>query len=419
MLTIAAGDIAQIWAEYPNRAPRSSVEGVERLRRALEPPPLATIGVVGTNGKTSTATYLARMLSALGLRTGLYVSPHLDDWTERIRVDDEPCDPHELVEALRTVHELARSMGEERDELRFFDVLTLAAELLLGRAGASVAVFEAGIGGRLDAVCALRPPVVLLTGIAVDHVDVLGSEPAGILREKLLLAPPGSHVLSAPLGPELEKVAEDLAGNAGIDLAWLDPEAAAGLDLDPDLPGYLRSAIALAAAGKLLAEERLGPFNGTANGGYPPPIDLRIPGRLERGEREGVPYAFDVAHNEAAWLNLIDELGERPFDALGRGSVTALVSVSPGKSQEGLAAALRQLPCLDEVIVTRHTPLPAADPDAVAGELGKAGVEARTVEDVGAAYRLAFELAHRSGGGVLAVGSTHLVSDLRRLLRQE
>ncbi len=419
MLTLAAGDIAQIWAEYPNRAPRSSIEGVERLRQALRPPPLATIGVVGTNGKTSTATYLARMLSASGLRTGLYVSPHLDDWTERVRVDDEPCDPQELVEALRSVHELAISMDEELAELRFFDVLTLAAELLLGRAGASVAVFEAGIGGRLDAVCALRPPLVLLTGIAVDHADVLGSEPAGILREKLLLAPPGGYVLSAPLGPELEEVAEDLAAGAGIDLAWLGSEDSPQLSLDSDLPGYLRSAFALAAEGKRLAEERLGPFSGTANGGAPPAIDLRIPGRLERGERNGVPYVFDVAHNEAAWLNLAAELGEFPFDAPQPGSVTALVSVSPGKRQEGLAAALRRLPGLEEAIVTRHTPLPAADPDAVATELRRAGVEARVVDDVAVACRLAFEQARRSGGGVLALGSTHLVSDLRRLLHQE
>jgi dihydrofolate synthase / folylpolyglutamate synthase len=416
--TSFARELAQIRAEYPNREPRESLGAVERLRRTLAPVPLPAIVVVGTNGKTSTATYLARMLTASGLRTGLYVSPHLEEWNERVRIDDLPCDPRELAETVRAVHETAKSSDVEFRDLRFFDTLTLAAELILTRAGASVAVFEAGIGGRLDTVRVLHPRLVLLTGVAVDHAEVLGGDPEQILREKLLVAPSGASVLSAPLGLELERRAEDLAAEAGIHLAWLEAGEVERLGLGSDLPGFLRAALALAAAGRRLAT-KLVPLGNGKRAAAPLAIDVRIPGRFERGRLEGVPYLLDASHNEAAWQNLVAELSRRPVAGRERAPVTALISVSPDKQRQGLPAVLESLPDLDEAIVTRHTPLPAVDPEVLAGELRGAGErEVTPCEDVAEACRLAFERARRSGGGVLVFGSTYLVGDVRRLLQE-
>lgn len=407
---ILAGDIAPIWAEYPNRGPRESLEAVERLRQELAPAPMQAIGVVGTNGKTSTATYLARLLTAAGLRTGLYVSPHLDDWTERIRVDDSPCDPGELIETLKAVHELAEANGgDECGDLRFFDVLTLAAELILARGGATVAVFEAGIGGRLDAIRVLEPAVVLLTNVAIDHAEILGEKRSEVLREKLLVAPPGSTVLSFPLGKELDRLAERLAADAGFRIEWVDPSLAERPGFAPGLPAYLRAALALAQAGERFVTS-----------GESSEIDLRLPGRFERGERGGVPYVLDSGHNEAAWLNLAAELERWPISSREGVPTLAVISISPGKQRQGLPAALRSLPDLEEVIVTRHTSLPAADPDAVAAELRSANsLKVTTAEDVASACRRAFEQAGRADGGVLVFGSTYLVGDVRRLLLQE
>ncbi len=411
MPTLAAGDIAQIWAEYPNRGPRESLGAVERLRQALAPVPIPVVGVVGTNGKTGTATYLARLLTASGMRAGLYVSPHLDEWTERIRIDDSPCDPDELIETLGAVHSRAGSSDRQRGDLRFFDILTLAGEQIVGRAGASVAVFEAGIGGRLDAIRVLKPSVVLLTSVAIDHAEILGERRSEVLREKLLVAPPDATVLSFPLGEELDRLAEDLAAEVGFRIEWVDPSAAEHPDFSPGLPAYLRASLALALAGVRCVA-------GEVPSGIE--IDLQLPGRLERGERDGVPYVLDAAHNEAAWLNLATELERQPVADTSRAPVVAVVSVSPGKRREGLSAALRLLPGLKRVIVTRHTSLPAADPETVAGELRRAkGLKPEAVDDLDVARRHAFELARQSEGGVLFFGSTHLIGDVRRLLLQE
>src|SRR4029450_5264614 len=98
--------------------------------------------------KTSTATYLADLFSAAGSRTGLYTSPHIAYWTERVRIDALPVEGGQRVGAIREVDALAREL--ELDELRFFDVLTLGAAKVFADCDVNVAIYEAGIGGRAD-----------------------------------------------------------------------------------------------------------------------------------------------------------------------------------------------------------------------------------------------------------------------------
>jgi dihydrofolate synthase/folylpolyglutamate synthase len=405
--TEASAEVERILALHPERGRRESLKAVEVLRAQLGlAEPIPAVVVVGTNGKTSVATYLQRLLSASGTSAGLYTSPHLSSWSERILVDGRCCDPDELARALAAVHEQAEMIGAGRGEIRFFDLLTLAAELIFRRAGVSAAVFEAGVGGRYDAVRLLSPPLVLLTSIGRDHVEMLGERLEDILTEKLLVAPPGATVLSWSLD-ELTSTAEEIAAANGFALTWLGREDDADLVGSLPLPDYLRRALALALAGW----RRLGDGAGAGN----PPldaIDLAMPGRFEGGKREGVPYLLDAAHNEAAWAQLGEEL-ERSG---GSGPLVAVFSVSPGKGREGLPAALRSFPNLDGVIVTRHTALPAADPELVASELLRAGVEAVAVEDVPTAARHAFDRAAGNGGRVVFFGSTHLVGEVRALL---
>lgn len=411
----------QIASEYPARGPRDSLDGVVRLRERLgSRASFPVIGVVGTNGKTSTATYLARLLTAAGVRTGLYVSPHLGDWTERIRVDDEPCGAAELFEALGAVHEVAKS-SDDLAELRFFDILTLAAERTLAAAGVGAAVFEAGIGGRLDAIRVLEPQVVLLTSVGVDHAEILGADPGGILAEKLRAAPPGGTVLSFHLGVELDEAVRGVAAERELRVVWVDHNAGEPLYS----PSYLREAFTLATQAAHVvapivdsraAEALLRPKSPWESlpGRWSPPIDLSLAGRFECGERDGVAYVLDVGHNEAAWRQLAFEL-QRWF---GSGPetlpYTALFSVSPDKSREGLADVLRSIPGLETAIVTRHTGPPAEDPHLVAGELASAGIDSKAVEGVGVAVDAAFERARERETRLLAFGSTYLVGDVRR-----
>lgn len=403
--------IARLSREYPARAARGSLAPVARLREQVAPATaVPAVGVVGTNGKSSTATYLARLLSASGRRTGLYVSPHLSDWTERIRIDDAPTDPDLLLKALTTVHEAARAGGELAD-LRFFDVLTLTAERLIGAAGAEVAVFEAGIGGRLDATRLLEPQVVLLTSIGVDHAEILGEEPEQILEEKLLVAPPGATVLSFSLGGELDELAGEIAAEHEFQIVWVDPDAGEPLDA----PVYLRSALQLAGEARWAIEGLL-PASSAGNEPGPAHIDLALPGRFERGERGETPYVLDAAHNEDAWRLLAFELRRQFGDPPEAPPYVALVSVSPAKRRDDLADVLASIPGLASVIATRHTALPAEDPRRLAEELAPAGLDASAIEDVDKAAAAAFERAAAADARVLVFGSTHLVGDLRRWL---
>ena len=416
-----AEEIERLASGYRGRGPRKSVDAVALLRQRLpldDPPQV--VGVVGTNGKTSTATYLARLLSASGVRTGLYVSPHMFDWAERIRIDDVPCGPAELLETLSAVHGLAQSELGEPEELRFFDILTLAAELIFSRAEVTVAVFEAGIGGRLDAVRVLEPLLVLLTGVAVDHAEILGEKPSEILEEKLLVAPRGASVLTFSLGIELDKLVGEIAADRELRLVWVAPSAGEPLEAAT----CLRDALTLAEVGQQVAADVLGtpppPPRRKSRvwpiGGDPIGIDLALPGRFECGERGEVPYVLDAAHNEAAWRLLVVELRRQYGVPPEVPPYTVLVSVSPSKRRESLADVLGSIPGLETVIVTRHTARPAEDPQQLAGELKLAGLDARAVEDVDAATALAFERADDAYGRVLVFGSTHLAADVSRWL---
>jgi dihydrofolate synthase/folylpolyglutamate synthase len=175
--------LRRIGAAYPSRAPRPDLAAVEALRDAAGISlPETTVVVVGTNGKTSASVYLGRLLASSGRRVGVTTSPHLRRWGERVAIDGEPVDDLQLAREVEAVHQLARALPG-RETLRFFDLVTLAAARLFAAAGVDAAVFEAGIGGRLDTTRVLRAPLVVLTGVGLDHTELLGGTEEAILRE--------------------------------------------------------------------------------------------------------------------------------------------------------------------------------------------------------------------------------------------
>ncbi|HVD38741.1 MAG TPA: Mur ligase family protein [Solirubrobacterales bacterium] len=407
-------DIGRIAARYPGRGQRESLQAVADLRAMLpqhaQPPAIA---VVGTNGKTSTATYLDRLLSAGGVRTGRYTSPHLSAWGERVTIAGVPSAETELAETLEEVHELAVQADLEHGELRFFDVLTLAAELLFARRGAELVVYEAGIGGRLDAVRLLRPRLTLLTAVGRDHAEILGDTLEQILREKLLVAPAGGAVLSLQLPAQLKVLAEGVADENGFELGWVDAAPAQLPAAAAELAAPLHRSLSLALAGRRWAESHLAvpPLAEREMQG----IDLDVPGRYQRGRRAEVPYLLDSAHNEAAWRELVTELERRPLGSAGE-PLVALVSLSPDKDRRALARALTSLPRLEAVIATRHLELPAVDPEALAVDLRAAELEVEVAMEPRTAVALTFERASHLGAGVVVLGSTHLAGEVGREL---
>lgn len=141
-----------------------------------------SIHVVGTNGKGSTSFYLAGVLRAHGLKTGLYTSPHLVNLRERIRVDDLPIGESDLDRLILQVRDAAKSVNVEPT---FFEVLTLVAFLYYAEQGVDVAVLEAGMGGRLDSTAVAGGDVAVVTSIGLEHTEVLGPTESAILGEKM------------------------------------------------------------------------------------------------------------------------------------------------------------------------------------------------------------------------------------------
>ena len=145
-------------------------------------------------------------------------------------------------------------------------------------------------------------------------------------------------------------------------------------------------------------------------------LDLEVPGRYERGEYVGVPYLLDSAHNEAAWWDVAAELERRPPGKADQ-PLVALVSLSPDKDPNALARVLTSLPRLDSVVATRHLELPAVDPETLAADLRRAGLEVKVAANPVSAVSLAFERAAFLGGGLVVLGSTHLAGEVGRELK--
>jgi dihydrofolate synthase / folylpolyglutamate synthase len=178
--------------------------GLDRMRKAAEalnlfPMPYRSVHIAGTNGKGSVSALVFSMLRASGFRVGLYTSPHLCEYRERFRIDGQLSSPAELTDALTD----ALRVG---DDLTFFELTTLAAFALFARAKVDFAVFEVGLGGRLDATNILvSPEVTAVTSIGLDHQAYLGDTLGAIALEKGGIFKPRVPVVLGTLPAEAEQ----------------------------------------------------------------------------------------------------------------------------------------------------------------------------------------------------------------------
>lgn len=175
-------------AHYVYRlAPMGIRLGLDRMRRAFElrgrpDRKLTIVQVAGTNGKGSTCAFVESMLRAQGVRTGMYTSPHLHRYTERFRIAGRPVSQARLARRITALRPWLE--GPDAPALTFFEVSTLLAAETFVDAGCEVAIFEVGLGGRLDSTTALDPVVTAITRVAMDHRDRLGDTLEAIAREK-------------------------------------------------------------------------------------------------------------------------------------------------------------------------------------------------------------------------------------------
>lgn len=210
-------------AELSARAKFGMTLGLDRVRSALaevgDPHrDLAVAHVAGSNGKGSTSAMIESIARAAGLRTGLYTSPHLSRFAERIRIDGAP------IEDALFEGALARALSAAGGDLTFFEVLTVAAFLAFRAANVDLVVLEVGLGGRLDATNVVeRPLACAITSISLEHTAVLGNTLDAIAREKAGILKPGVPYVLGHLPPEAERAIDDAARSVGAGPRWSRP----------------------------------------------------------------------------------------------------------------------------------------------------------------------------------------------------
>ena len=413
-------------AGVPRR--KFSLDEIGILLGALDDPQhrFPSILIAGTNGKGSTASTLASVLTASGVRTGLYTSPHLARVNERIRVNGAEIGDEAFARLYFRVDDGAQKLvldGGLAQLPSFFEILTAQALLYFAEEGVEIAVLEVGMGGRLDATNIVDPLLSVITDISLEHTEWLGSTISAITREKAGILRRGGTMITLPQLLEVNQVLAEVAAELGVrsvsaadytpgaveeTTAAYQVEVLGGeIQVDSPLTGahqHRNIALAIAAAVELA---RTFPITAaTIAAGI---RQTRWPGRLERIRRGAVEWILDVAHNPAgAWAlraGLSESLG-------GSRKKTLVFSCLRDKPVEEMGKIL--FPLFDEVIVAPiHNARAAATKDlkAAAKAVGVAALEADSVSD-------ALEMAERraEGGVVVVSGSVYLVGEARSLV---
>lgn len=270
--------------------------GLEQIRRLLDELGFHGSGrrfihVAGTNGKGSVCAMLDSICRAQGIRTGLYTSPHLVSFRERIKLDGEMISEEDVASGLARIREIITSWETHPT---FFEITTTLALDWFQRMKADVVVLETGLGGRLDSTNVVTPEVSVITAIDLDHQEYLGSTLAQIASEKAGIIKPGIPVVSAPQHEEAAEILRKSAAENNTSIRFVTEP----VDKFPvNLAGShqkLNAAIALAAleAAKIQASGD-SIRNGLAN--------VSWPGRFQI---VGKNCVIDGAHNEAAAMRL-------------------------------------------------------------------------------------------------------------------
>ena len=379
------------------------------------------VHVAGTNGKGSTAAMIHSVLHAEGYRAGLYTSPHLTDFTERIRVGKRPVS-RAAVTAL--VREVADGTSRASLSLTFFEFATVMAFLHFARESVEVAVVEVGLGGRLDATNVVHPSVSVITTISRDHERFLGTRLESIAREKGGIIKPGVPVVCGDLRPAARRVIHRIARSRkarvyqwgedfGVTRRGRRRFAYRGRewrvdDLKDRLAGeFQRHNAALALASLELLQAELPVREASLRAGIE---SVSWPGRFEI--LPGSPaIILDGAHNRGAVEALVDEVRGLLEDV----KVRLLFGSMFDKDWPSMLRALSRV--CSEVVLTRTPTERGADPRSLSAALPRR-LPARIVDDPVAALSALAADRRRSDEPILVAGSLYLVGAVRASARK-
>ncbi|HSB30937.1 MAG TPA: folylpolyglutamate synthase/dihydrofolate synthase family protein [Candidatus Sulfobium mesophilum] len=400
------------------------LDNIRKLMSAFDNPQRSfrSVHVAGTNGKGSTSAMIASILKTAGLRTGLFSSPHLVSFTERIRINGEEISESDVI----SLAEEVRAAAERTEDFSptFFEVVTTMAFLHFRKMGVEWAVIETGLGGRLDATNIIIPEVSVITRIGLDHCEFLGKTLAEIASEKTGIIKTGVPVVSALQEAAAIKVIEKASKERGSMLytygesfmAEVVSESLDGIsfsyrgegryeDLDVPLAGRYQAdnaSMAMKTVEILMAK-------------YPRmKCDIRSglstvqwPGRLEIINDEP-PVLIDGAHNPQAAIALSEYLGKTALKKYKR--IILVAGVMGDKDVEGILDPL--LPVASKILFTAPAYGRSALPERLAALATAKGYESIVVSNVAEAVKKAEELCI-PGDLIVITGSFYTIGEAK------
>ncbi len=384
-------------------SPKGVCLGLDRVRRgaALLGDPqrqLTCVQVAGTNGKGTVSCLVAHFALRAGLRVGLFTSPHLHCFAERIRINSRPIADDELARHLTAIFTLFDVHDDL--ELTFFEVATLAAFCAFAEHRVDLAVLEVGLGGRLDATTICEPVITGITSIGLDHTEYLGDTIEQIASEKAGVIRSGVPLVTGDLPSEARAVVEQRARSLGAPLYRLGRDFEVPAAVRPPWPGvHQRQNAATALKIVSLLAETDTRFND------PDPASVvksvTWPGRFELLQR-CPSFLLDIAHNPDAITALLQSLDES--------SVHPELLIFGALRDKPIAQMLTLLRSRFDRVVLATPPIPRAF---------EAGQWALPGDFVAPSIEQAIGRAEATVPGhatVLVTGSLFVVAEIRRLL---
>lgn len=396
------------------------------------------IHVAGTNGKGSTSAMMASVLRAAGFRTGLFTSPHLVSFTERIKVDDEEIKEAEVIELTDEIKEIINSSQCSEFNPTFFEFVTAMAFLYFRRKGIEWAVIETGMGGRLDATNILLPEVSVITNISLDHKEFLGQTLKEVAAEKAGIIKHGIPVVSSSQDGEAMDVIKDKVSSEGIVLheygrdfvSLLRGSDIQGITFDykgkNSLDGLYvplcgihqmeNASVAIKAIELIMERESIYPDSirqGLAN--------TEWHGRLELIRKPGKKYdiLIDGAHNPSAAGRLSEAL--KSYFAPQYNRIILIFGIMSDKDIKGIMEPL--LPIGSEIIVTAPDYGRSASPEKLAETARSLGFKPVAVNSVKDALDTAVKRAENSAVAdshlIVITGSFYTIGEAKTILGQK
>jgi dihydrofolate synthase / folylpolyglutamate synthase len=420
----------ELAAPQQARVQKFGLANITTLAEALGDPHRAApcVHIAGTNGKGSTAAMLESILRSAGFLTGLYTSPHLERINERIRIDGQDISDDQFAAAWTRVHSVIESLlasGTLAAHPTYFECITALAFVAFAEKRVNFAIYEVGLGGRLDATNIVVPEVAVITSIDFDHENFLGYSIAEIAGEKAGIVKPGAWVVSSAERSEARDVISRRCSEQGarlveVDAAWrvesqsssdgryravaVSSDANQKIVLEPSLAGrfQIRNSLAAATAARLLAERGFSITNEAIERGI---RTAKWPGRLERLRERPAVY-LDGTHNPAGAKELLKFWGE---NFSGR-RILLVYGAMRDKAVDEIAGLL--FPAADFVIFTQPVQPRAISAPLLAEMTGHLAKSSIVVPDPADALERAIDIASPEDA-IFATGSLYLVGDLR------